>query len=230
MRYYQLLSECPARGQARTVTSGRIAESLDIDPTQVRKDFAAIGLLGLGRVGFDMDEICRAIQHALGFNHHHGAILVGAGHLGSAILAYQRFTRYGLHFLAAFDSDPRKVGRRIKGCTVRPMRALRPFVRRHGVRLAVVTTPADVAQRVIDRLAAAGVVAIWNFAPTHPTAPAGVLVRNEHISLGLSEITHHLQRQPEVPTRARTAGPHDAGSPGRLRKGRGHVALPSSQS
>jgi redox-sensing transcriptional repressor len=145
-------------------------------------------------VGFDMNEICRAIQHTLGFNQRHEAVLVGVGHLGTAILAYQRLMRYGLHFVSAFDSDPRKIGRRIKGCLVRPMRALTPFVRNHDIGLAVVTTPAEVAQRVIDRLAGAGVRAIWNFAPVHATAPSGVLVRNEHISLGLSEITHHLQR------------------------------------
>jgi redox-sensing transcriptional repressor len=221
MRYYLLLSESPIRGQGRTITSGRIAQALDIDPTQVRKDFGAIGLLGKGRVGFDLDDICRGIQQELGFNRRHDAVLVGAGHLGSAILAYRRFTRYGLHFVAAFDTDPHKIGRRINGCLVRPMRALTTFVRSHQVPLAVVTTPAHAAQRVIDRLAHAGVLVIWNFAPAHPVTPPGLLVRNEHISLGLSEITHHLRRHrgPPPPVVARR----------RARNGTKHVAL-SSQS
>ncbi len=226
MRYYLLLSESPVRDQGRTVTSGRIAEALDIDPTQVRKDFGAIGLLGKGRVGFEVDEVCLAVQQELGFDRQHDAVLVGAGHLGSAILAYRRFTRYGLHFLAAFDTDPRKIGRRINGCPVRPMRALSAFIKSHHIPLAVVTTPADAAQRVIDRLADAGVRVIWNFAPAHPVVPSGVLVRNEHISLGLSEITHHLRRHGAAslaaPVPVRRHPP--PGAP-RARNGRRRIAI-----
>ncbi|MDP6681586.1 MAG: winged-helix domain-containing protein [Desulfobacterales bacterium] len=52
MRYYRFLSESSAINPAPTVTSARIAEALDIDATQVRKDSAAIGLKEMGRVDF----------------------------------------------------------------------------------------------------------------------------------------------------------------------------------
>ena len=73
------------------------------------------------------------------------------------------------------------------------MRAMRPFVEKHEIRLAILTTPAEVSQKVTDRLVSAGVKAIWNFAPTRLIVPPGVLVRNEHISMGLSEIAYHLK-------------------------------------
>ena len=99
-----------------------------------------------------------------------------------------------MRIAAAFDNDPRRVGRKIAGCTVRPLRGLKPFVKKHEIRLAILTTPAEVSQKLTDRLVDAGVKAIWNFPPTRLTVPPEVLVRNEHISMGLSEIAYHLKQ------------------------------------
>jgi len=192
MRYYRFLSESSFKKPPQTVTSAQIAEALDIDPTQVRKDFSAIGLMGIGRVGFDVCEVCRAVRVQLGFDQRHDAILVGTGHLGTALLAYSGFERYGLQIVAAFDSDKDIIGSEIAGCDVKPMRAMKPFIKKHEIRLAILTTPRQVAQKLADRLISSGIKAIWNFAPTRLTVPPDVLVRDEHISLGLSEIAHHL--------------------------------------
>jgi redox-sensing transcriptional repressor len=143
-------------------------------------------------VGFDVCEVCRAIRRALGFNVRHDAVLVGTGHLGSSILAYGGFARYGLHIVAAFDTDRNRVGTEIAGCRVKSVRALKPFVRNHGIRLGIVTTPVEGAQQTADRLVAAGARAIWNFTPTRLSVPPDVAVRDEPISLGLSELTYHL--------------------------------------
>lgn len=194
MRYYRFLTESAVMRGAETVTSAQIAEALDIDPTQVRKDFGAIGLLGMGRVGFDACEVCRSIRVVLGFDEQMDAVLVGAGHLGTALMTYKNFERYGFRIVAAFDSDKRKVGQRVAGRVVQSTRALKPYVKKHGIRLAILTTPADVSQSVTDRLVSVGVRAIWNFSPTQLTAPSGVKVRNEHISLGLAEISYHLKQ------------------------------------
>jgi len=191
MRYYRWLSE-PKRKPLKTITSAQIAEALDIDATQVRKDFGAIGLLGMGRVGFEVCEVCRGIRYVLGFDQTYDAVLIGAGHLGSALMAYDGFEGYGLDIVAVFDNDPKKIGSTVAGHTVRSMRSLKPFVRKHDIRLAILTTPVAVSQQLTDRLVSAGVRAIWNFTPTRLAVPPDVLVRNEHISLGLSQIAYHL--------------------------------------
>jgi len=193
MRYYRFLAESTARKPVQTVTSAQIAEALDIDPTQVRKDFGAIGLLGMGRVGFDVCEVCRAIRVVLGFDREYEAVLIGTGHLGSALLAYSGFARYGLHIVGAFDNDKGQIGGKIAGCTIKSIRAMKPFIERRKIRLAIITTPAEVSQKLTDRMVSAGVKAIWNFTPGRLTVPSGVLVRNEHISIGLSQIAYHLK-------------------------------------
>jgi redox-sensing transcriptional repressor len=198
MRYYQLLAEITAKEPLETVTSAHIAEALDVDPTQVRKDFGAIGIQGLGRVGFEVREVCRAIRAALGFDREYKAVLIGTGQLGSALLAYPRFARYGLHIVAAFDNDQRKVGGDIAGCTIRSTMLMRSFIENCNIRLAILSTPVEVSQELTDRLVSAGVKVIWNFTPTRLVVPEGVFVRNEHISIGLSEISYHL-KQMDVP-------------------------------
>lgn len=193
MGYYRFLSELTARKRVNTVTSAQISEALDIDATQVRKDLSAIGLQGMGRVGFDTCEVCRAIRVTLGFDQQFETVLIGTGHLGVALLTYSGFDRYGLHIMAAFDSDPHKIGRKIAGYTVKSTRIMKPFIRRHKIRLAILTTPAEVSQKLTDRLVSVGVEAIWNFTPSRLVVPPGVLLRSEHISMGLSQIAYHLQ-------------------------------------
>lgn len=193
MRYYRFVSGLTADKPVQTVTSAQIAGALDIDPTQVRKDFGAIELLGMGHVGFDVCEVCRTIRVALGFDQQYEAVLVGTGHLGGALLAYSGFARYGLLIVAAFDTDAHKIGTTVAGHTVRPVKGMVPFVRRRKIRLAILTTPVEVSQKVADRLVSVGVKAIWNFTPTSLTVPSGVLVRDEHISKGLCEIAYHLK-------------------------------------
>jgi redox-sensing transcriptional repressor len=198
MRYYRYLCELTARQSVQTITSAQIADALDVDATQVRKDFSAIGLVGIGRVGFEVCEVCRAIRVEIGFDQRYDSVLVGTGHLGRSLLEYSGFAegfgRYGLNVVAAFDNDKRKIGRSIAGVTVRPMRGMTAFVRKRGIQLGIITVPAAVAQRVASRLVSGGVTAVWNFSPTQLTVPPGILVRNEHISRGLSEIAYHLKR------------------------------------
>ena len=197
IRYHRFLAESTGRKSPHAVTSAEIAEALEINATQVRKDFAAIGLVGMGHVGFDVCEICRAIRLNLGFDLKHEAVLIGVGHLGGALLAYPGFAKYGLYIVAAFDSDKSRIGCEIAGCTIKSVKMMTPFVKRRKIRLAILTTPADVSQKLADRLVSAGVKAIWNFTPTRLTAPPDVLVRSEHISTGLSEIAYHLKQSME---------------------------------
>ena len=207
IRYFWRVSEFAAQGPGKTITSHRLGAALNIDPSQIRRDFAAVGLVGMSHVGFDMCEVCRAIRNAVGFDHAFTAVLLGAGNLGSALLSYPGFRRYGLQIAAAFDSDPAKVGLRIAGHPVQSIGDLGSFLAGHEIPLAILTTPAESSQALADRLVEAGVRAIWNFTPTRLVVPAGVLVRNDHISVGLAEISYHVNFPLPIPEAEGAAGP-----------------------
>ncbi len=192
IRYYRYLTEVTARRPLQTVTSGQLAAVLDVDASQVRKDFSAVGLVGVSRVGYDVCEVCRTIRSELGFDNSYEAVLVGAGHLGVALANYGGFERYGLRVVAVFDSNPDVVGQPIGNLMVKSVHDLKGFVEQRRVPAAILTTPASVAQSLADLLVMSGVKAIWNFTPTRLNVPDDVLARNEHISVGLAQISFHL--------------------------------------
>ncbi|MCG6988545.1 MAG: redox-sensing transcriptional repressor Rex [Gemmatimonadetes bacterium] len=193
IRYYRFLADVSDGRRADTVTSSRIGAALEVDPSQVRKDFGTVGLIGMSRVGYDACEVCRTIRTVVGFDRPYGGVLIGAGKLGGAILASAEVDRYGLRIVAAFDSDPFKVGRHIEGVTILPIRVLATYVMEHQIRLAILTIPPSAAQPLADLLVSCGVEAIWNFTPARLEVPRGVLVRNQRLTAGLGEIAYHLK-------------------------------------
>ncbi|MEJ2677695.1 MAG: redox-sensing transcriptional repressor Rex [Gemmatimonadota bacterium] len=193
IRYYRYLAELYARQPLETITSAKLGAALDVDASQVRKDFGAVGLSGVSRVGYQVCEVCRTIRAALGFDQPYTAVLVGVGHLGNALLNYTGFDRYGLQIVGAFDGDRTKVGNSVGGHTIHSVHQLKAFIEANHIDVAILTTPVEVAQGLADLVVAAGVKTIWNFTPTRLSVPKDVLARNEHISVGLAQIAYHLK-------------------------------------
>jgi len=197
MHYYHFIGERIAQQAANTVSSAQLASVLNMDDTQVRKDLAAIGVRGYPRVGFKTTEVMEAIREVLGFDASYKAVLIGAGRLGGAMAAYRGFSRYGLSIVALFDANLEVLGSTVGGYVVQPLHVLEAVIQRHGVRLGILTVPAEAAQPLTDRLVGLGVRAIWNFAPTGLTVPEWVVLRHEHISVGLAELAYFLKNSPE---------------------------------
>ncbi len=198
MHYHHFLSGRAKEGGSETVTSTEVAELVHMDDTLVRKDLAAIGVRGYPRVGFRADDILKAIRDVLGFDHTFRAIIIGAGRLGTAMAHYQGFTPFGVEVLGLFDSAPQKTGLSVGRFQVQPMAGLPLFVRNRGVEIAILTVPATAAQEVANVAVSAGVKAIWDFATTSLKVPSGVLVRHEHISVGIAELSYYLSHGQEA--------------------------------
>jgi len=196
-RYYHYLTRhFAALGERNAkVSSAELAAYLEVDPTLVRKDLAVLKIRGVPRVGYQAKKVVRAIERTLGFTREHRGVIVGAGRLGGAIAAYEGFKRYGFHFVALFDIDPRKVGTVLEGRPVLHMDKLPEYVARHDISFGVITVPIPAAQEAADQLVRAGLKAIWNFAHVALKVPSDVFVRNEHISIGLAELAYYLRRE-----------------------------------
>jgi redox-sensing transcriptional repressor len=192
-RYHMCLRDVGLWPDAEFVSSAQIADHLGMNATQVRKDLALIGVRGRPHVGFDRAEMVGAIRSAVGLDSERRAVIVGAGRLGGAIAAYDGFREYGLHVVAFFDTDAAKIGSTAAGRPVYPPSYIARVVGEADADLAILTCPADAAQSAADELIAAGIRAIWNFAPAAIAVPESVAVRNEHISLGLAELLYHLK-------------------------------------
>lgn len=183
-----------------TVSSTTIAEALGLNDVQVRKDLASVSKGGRPKVGYVTSELIHDIELFLGYHNTNRAILVGVGNLGRALMSYEGFAQYGLHIEAGFDSNPALEGVAINGKTVYPMSELPEYCRENGIRMAVLTVPAKVAQPVCDLLLSSGILAVWSFASAHLQVPAGVLVRYENMATSLALLSNHLAESFEKET------------------------------
>lgn len=180
---------------AETVSAPKIAAALSLNEVQVRKDIAFVSsCAGKPKLGFDVALLIRDFESFLGYDNVNEAILVGAGLLGRSLLQYKGFSAYGLHLVAAFDSDPALTQLRFHGeQKIFPMEKLENLCQRMRIHIGIICVPEASAQAVCDRLVACGIRAIWNFAPTHLTVPDGILVQNENIASSLAVLSAHLK-------------------------------------
>jgi redox-sensing transcriptional repressor len=178
-----------------TVASEELAAAAGVNSAKLRKDLSHLGSYGIRGVGYDVDYLVYQVSRTLGLTQDWPVVIVGAGNLGRALANYGGFVSRGFTISAMLDSDPTIVGSRIARLIVRHVDELETVVTRHKVSIGVIATPAGSAQAVCDRLVAAGVTSILNFAPLVLGVPEGVDVRKVDLSIELQILAFHAQRR-----------------------------------
>ena len=199
--YLRFLGELEA-SRVETISSKAMAEHLQLNASQIRKDLACFGDFGIRGVGYEVVKLRRVIAKILGLNQSSRVVIVGAGNLGKALADYPGFNGAEFEVVALFDVDPAKVGRKTRqGTPIHALEAVGAVIREHDVEIGIVAVPAEASQDVVDMLVAGGVRAILNFAPARPQVPEGIRcnhvdlkVELENLSFFLSE--HRAQQHP----------------------------------
>jgi redox-sensing transcriptional repressor len=171
------------------VSTTELAEYMGIEQIVVRKDIALTGITGRRRIGYEVNELITYIKEYLGWSGRITATLLGAGALGSAILGYDEFQVYGLYIESAFDNDPEKIGRVIRGREVYDIATIGQRLSYSPPDIAIICVPTAQAQEVADQVVAAGIKYIWNFSNITLKVPNGVIVQREVIAGGLATLT-----------------------------------------
>jgi redox-sensing transcriptional repressor len=175
-----------ADSDQKYISTTLLIDELKYEPVLVRKDLASLGIPGKQRLGYKLEELKNAIQDYLCWNKTDEAFLFGAGALGSALLGYKKLEEYGLKIVAAFDNDKSKAGKTIHDRPVMDFSKASNLIQRLGIRIAILTVPADQAQKVTDVLVEAGIKGIWNFTTAELELPPGVICQNENFASGLA--------------------------------------------
>ena len=177
----------------KNISATTIAEALQLNDVQVRKDLASVSSSGKPKVGYNVKDLIAEPEAFLGYNDIDNAVIVGAGSLGKALLNYSGFKAYGLNIIAAFDlcEEPTE----FQGKTVFPIAQLESYCRKVNIHIGIITVPASSAQEICDLLVNSGIRAIWNFAPVHLVVPDGILVQNENMASSLALLSNHLREQ-----------------------------------
>lgn len=191
--YLAYLKSLPEDAPAN-ISATALASALGMGEVQVRKDLALVSDGGRPKIGYLRYNLIDDIEQFLGYDNTTDAVLIGAGKLGLALMAYSGFKEYGLNIHAAFDVEP-QMDRTDDGKPIYPISRLEHFCKVHKVLMGIITVPAANAQDVANRLIACGVKAIWNFAPTHLDVPPNILVQNENMATSLAVLSVHLRAQ-----------------------------------
>ena len=188
--YYRVLEEVSAEGQ-RMISSHLLAEREGITSAQVRKDLSYFGSFGRRGLGYSVEHLRTEIRGILGLDRRWRVALVGAGHIGSALLAYQGFRDQGFDIVAVYDADPARIGTTIDGLVVESIDQL---ALAGNFDVGVICTPIRAAQEVADALVAAGVRGILNFAPRKLRIAPGVSLRTVDMTMEFESLSFTLSR------------------------------------
>ncbi len=196
--YHRFLTDL-SKKEVERVSSRELAAKMGINPSQLRQDLCYFGSFGQQGYGYRVNDLLREVNRILGLNEEIKMVLVGGGHLGTALANYDNFSRRGFLIKAIFDKNPEVIGEYIKGIPVLDVKEIQEYLRVDPVEIGIITTPAEVAQETADRLVQGGIKAIWNFAPVSLKVPDEVLLENMHISESLLLLSYKLRQKRNQP-------------------------------
>ncbi len=184
--YQRIAQGRVSRGET-TIDSRQIGELAGVTATTVRRDLAGLGRFGTRGAGYDATVLIERIGEALGHDRRYDVVVVGIGNLGRALVNSTNFLIRGARLVALYDVDPAVVGQTVSGHVVKHVDDEIP-----SATVAVVCTPPEAAQGVVDRLVAANIHAILNFAPQVVSVPLGTAVHYVDFSIELQILMYHL--------------------------------------
>ena len=189
--YYRVVSNLKP-SERRYMSSQELGRVTGHSAAQVRKDLSCFGSFGSPGVGYEVADLTRQLSRILGKDKDKKVLLVGVGHLGSALYGYDRLRIEGFHVVALFDNDKNKIGKKIASTVIRPMDLLRKVVAEEGIDIGILTVPASSAQQVADQLIECGIKAMLNFAPATVSVPKGIMVENVDLSIELDKLSYKI--------------------------------------
>jgi redox-sensing transcriptional repressor len=175
----------------KSASSQNLADFLGVNAWQIRKDFSYFGAFGTPGVGYNIENLVKQIKKILKLNELKEAALIGVGNLGSAVLSYAGFGIYDFNISAAFDNNPKKIGRKVNNIRIENVSNLRALKKR-GINLAIIAVPRESAQQTADALVEAGIKGILNFSPCHITVPKKVKVITIDIAMDLASLPYYM--------------------------------------
>lgn len=190
-RYFRYLGDLKDEGIER-VSSQELSDIMKVTASQIRQDLNNFGGFGQQGYGYNVGYLYEEIGKILGLDKEHNLIIIGAGHLGQALVNYMNFERRGFIFRGVFDSNEALHGMKIREIEVQPMENMENFVKANDIDIAVLAIPKSGAVAVAEQLVSYGIKAIWNFAHVDLNVPKEIQVENVHLSDSLMKLSYNL--------------------------------------
>jgi redox-sensing transcriptional repressor len=189
-RYKNALYRLQALGFVK-VFSDNLADAVGVTASQVRKDFSIFDICGNKKGGYQIESLLEKLNSILGKDQLQKVIVVGGGHIGSALMRYRGFEKEGIKIIAGFDIDPAKINRS-NSIPVLPLEEVKAFIKTHGIRIAILAVPDIAANTAVELISAAGIKGILNFAPLRLKSPDGCIINNVNLEIELENLIYFV--------------------------------------
>ena len=189
--YLRCLNALAAKG-TKTVSSKALADRFHLNSAQIRKDLAYFGEFGVRGVGYKVEALRDHLTNILGLNNEHRVCIIGAGRLGTALADYYGFRKANFTVAALFDSDTKKIGKKIGNVEILDIKNFAAVVKRDKIEVAVIAVPAANAQNALERVIKAGIKAVMNFAPVALKTSSDVKLKTIDLTTSLESLSYFL--------------------------------------
>ncbi|HRZ87449.1 MAG TPA: redox-sensing transcriptional repressor Rex [bacterium] len=189
-RYRNALNRFRSLGFVK-VFSDNLGDAVGVTPAQVRKDFSLFGISGNKKGGYQIDQLLEKLNSILGKDEVHKVVIVGCGHIASALLRYKGFEKEGIRIAAGFDIDPAKVNR-AAAPPVLPLEELKEYVKANGIKTGIIAVPDIAAQQVHDMMLSAGIKGVLNFAPIRLKGAEDCIINNINVEYELENVIYYV--------------------------------------
>lgn len=189
--YLRALQRMADQGHTNISSQG-LGETVGISAAQIRKDISQFGGFGKQGTGYEIGKLSDELRRILKVDRQWDVIIIGAGDMGHALARYQGFAGRGFNLKMVFDNDPAKIGQTIGSLTIEDTATLANRIQGQGIKIAMLTVPAKVAQEITDKLVEAGIRAILNYAPISLNVPEYVKVQYIDPATHLQKMTYYL--------------------------------------
>jgi len=180
--------------QGQTITSSQeLGQRIGLSAAQIRKDLSQFGEFGKQGTGYNIEYLAIQLCKILHVDHDWDVAVVGAGDIGSAVARYKGFANRGFSLKMIFDSDPKKIDTRVGPFVVQDSNRIGDLIQIAGIKIAMISVPAEKAQDVCDQLVSAGVKSILNYAPINLVVPDDVHVQYIDPTIHLQRMTYYLE-------------------------------------
>lgn len=190
-RYYRYLKDKLKRGEVR-VSSSQMSEDMGLNASQIRRDLNVFGGFGQQGYGYSVERLLGEIETILGLDRQHTVVIIGAGHIGTALAGYKNFEKQGFIVKALFDVNPERVGEKINNLNVYHMDDLESFTKETPIDIAMLCIPKEVAQDAAKAAERAGIHALWNFAPIDIEVADGIAIENLRLNDSLYVLSYRM--------------------------------------
>lgn len=192
--YLNILYQLREKGIS-SISSGELAQRMNITDVQVRKDLSCFDSIGKRGVGYDIDKFISIIEEDLGLNRELSVIIIGAGRLGSALIHYKRLSKARFRVKAGFDIAKDKINKTINKVKIFSIEKLDEYLKENKIDIAVFTVPEDEVEGIMDIIKKSDIKAILNFSPGIINSRENLIVRNLDIVSDFKILSYKIKEK-----------------------------------